>query len=78
MTTSVQFIVELIKTRDNMLRMSNDSFSLTDIRDIISFYILFNGLICVFVCFYIHFSCFYTVSGKKSLTSSNRPTGYTI
>jgi len=37
MIRNIEFIVELVKIRDNMLHMSNDAFSLTDIRDIISF-----------------------------------------
>ena len=37
MIRNVELIVELVKIRDNMLRMSNDAFSLTDVRDIIYF-----------------------------------------
>ena len=37
MNRTVEFIVELVKIRDNILHISNDVFSLADIRDIISF-----------------------------------------
>ena len=37
MNRTVEFIVELVKIRDNILHISNDVFSLADSRDIISF-----------------------------------------
>jgi len=37
MNRTVELIVELVKIRDNILHISNDVFSLADIRDIISF-----------------------------------------
>jgi len=37
MNRTVEFIVELVKILDNILHISNDVFSLADIRNIISF-----------------------------------------
>ena len=58
MNRTVEFIVELVKIRDNILHIiSNDVFSLVDIRDIISFlctsrFDSFRVLLsfCMFVC----------------------------
>ena len=41
MTRNVEFIVELVKIWDNILLVSNDAFSLMDVRDIISFSVYF-------------------------------------
>ena len=56
MTRNVQVILELVKIRDHMLHMTNDIFSFMDIRDAISFYVLYNlTKFCVFTClFFIH------------------------
>ena len=63
MNRTVEFIVELVKIRDNILHISNDVFSLADIRDTFIYFLCTGtsrvdsfGVIgvfypfCVFVC----------------------------
>jgi len=50
---NVEHIIELVMIRDNMLQLSSNVFSLMDIRDVISFFII--QIDCVSVCFWVVF-----------------------
>jgi len=54
---NVECIIELVMIKDNMLQLSSDVFSLMDIRDVISFYVLVSLTVCW--CFYVHFNVYF-------------------